>query len=37
MDKLEKVKALVAEAEEKLAPIFAEIDRISFENTKQYV
>ena len=35
MDKLEKVKALVAEAEEKLAPIFAEIDRISFENTKK--
>ena len=35
MDNFEKIKALVAEAEEKLSDIFAEIDRISFENTKK--
>ncbi len=35
MENLEKVTALVAEAEEKLAGIFAEIDRVSFENTKK--
>ena len=31
----EKILSLTAEAEEKLADIFAEIDRISFENTKK--
>ncbi len=35
MENLEKITALVAEAEEKLKDIFAEIDRISFENTKK--
>ena len=35
MENTEKVTALVAEAEEKLKDIFAEIDRVSFENTKK--
>ena len=35
MENIEKVTALVAEAEQKLAGIFAEIDRVSFENTKK--
>ena len=35
MNELEKIAALTAEAEEKLADIFAEIDRISFKNTKK--
>ena len=35
MNDFEKIAALCAEAEEKLADIFAEIDRISFANTKK--
>ena len=35
MENLEKISALVSEAEEKLKGIFAEIDRVSFENTKK--
>ena len=35
MNEIERVSALIAEAEEKLADIFADIDRISFENTKR--
>ena len=35
MEKLEKITALVSEAEEKLSDIFAEIDKISFRNTKK--
>ena len=35
MDNFEKVSALVCEAEEKLADIFADIDKVSFENTKR--
>ena len=35
MDNFERVSALVAEAEEKLADIFADIDKVSFENTKR--
>ena len=35
MNEFERIAALTAEAEEKLADIFAEIDRISFENTKK--
>ena len=35
MEYSEKVLSLAAEAERKLADIFAEIDRISFENTKK--
>ena len=33
MEISEKVYALVAEAERELADIFAELDRVSFENT----
>ena len=35
MNDFEKIAALVSEAEEKLADIFAEIDKISFSNTKK--
>ena len=35
MNDFERVSALVAEAEEKLTDIFAEIDRVSFANTKK--
>ena len=35
MNDFEKIAALTAEAEEKLADIFAEIDRVSFTNTKK--
>ena len=35
MENLEKISALVSEAEENLKDIFAEIDRVSFENTKK--
>ena len=35
MDNFEKISALVCEAEEKLSGIFADIDRISFKNTKK--
>ena len=35
MENFEKISALVREAEEKLSDIFADIDRISFENTKK--
>ncbi len=35
MENLEKISALVREAEEKLSDIFAEIDKISFANTKK--
>ena len=35
MNDFEKISALVSEAEEKLADIFAEIDKISFLNTKK--
>ena len=35
MEKIEKITALVSEAEEKLSDIFAEIDKISFRNTKK--
>ncbi|MBR2387898.1 MAG: methionine gamma-lyase family protein [Clostridia bacterium] len=35
MDNFEKISALVSEAEKKLSDIFAEIDRISFANTKK--
>ena len=35
MENLEKISALVSEAEEKLKGIFAEIDRVSFENKKK--
>ena len=35
MDNFEKISALVSEAERKLSDIFAEIDRISFANTKK--
>ena len=35
MENFEKISALVCEAEEKLSDIFAEIDRISFVNTKK--
>jgi len=35
MENFEKITSLVKEAEEKLGDIFAEIDRISFENTKK--
>jgi len=35
MDNFEKISALVSEAEENLSDIFAEIDRISFANTKK--
>lgn len=35
MENLEKIYALVNEAEEKLSDIFAEIDKISFANTKK--
>ena len=35
MNDFEKISALVSEAEEKLADIFAEIDKISFSNTKK--
>ena len=35
MEFSQRVKDLVAEAERELAPIFAEIDRISFENTSR--
>jgi cystathionine beta-lyase family protein involved in aluminum resistance len=35
MDNFERVSALVVEAEEKLADIFADIDKVSFENTKR--
>ena len=35
MNDFEKIAALVSEAEEKLADIFAEIDKISFANTKK--
>ena len=31
----EKIKTLTAEAEVALAPFFAEVDRISFENTER--
>ena len=35
MENLERISALVSEAEEKLSDIFAEIDKISFRNTKK--
>ena len=35
MDNFERVSALVVEAEKKLADIFADIDKVSFENTKR--
>ena len=35
MDNFDKISTLIAEAEEKLADIFCEIDRISFKNTKK--
>ena len=35
MENSEKLLSLLAEAEEKLKDIFADIDKVSFENTKK--